>query len=94
MTAAPLVRACVQVPGAPRPLLERVEWLTPYAAETIAEDALRAGRGARLALVVPAEAGRAGLDRVRHQFAWLRARGLEVDVRTAGRRGDTAGRAA
>src|SRR5437867_166931 len=34
--------------------LERTGWLTPYTAETVAEDALRAGDGARLELTVAA----------------------------------------
>jgi hypothetical protein len=32
--------------GKPRTILHRTDLLTPYTAETIAEDALRAGRGA------------------------------------------------
>jgi len=51
--------------------LERAGWLTPYAAETIAKDALRAGQGARLELTVAASTDEVGLTGVQHQFTWL-----------------------
>ena len=75
------VRACVlsaadEWPGG----LQRAGALTPYAAQTIAEDALRAGPGARLEVTVDGDTGDAGLGRVQDQFAWLRARGIQVDV--------------
>ena len=60
--------------------LERTGWLTPYTAETIAEDAVRAGRGARLELTV-AESTTEGLVRVKRQFARLGKRGVQVTVR-------------
>jgi len=60
--------------------LQRTGELTPYAAETIGEDALRAGPGARLEVTVDAGTNDAGLGRVRDQFAWLRARSIEVEV--------------
>jgi acyl carrier protein len=60
--------------------LERTGWLTPYTAETIAEDAVAAGRGASLEVKVAASAT-AGLARVQHQFARLGARGVQVTVR-------------
>jgi len=60
--------------------LERTGWLTPYTAETIAEDAVRAGRGARLELTV-AESTTEGLVRVKRQFARLGKRGVQVIVR-------------
>src|SRR6266699_6024138 len=61
--------------------LERTGWLTPYAAETIAEDAVRAGHGARLELTVAASIDDLGLARVQHQFAWLGERAVRVTVR-------------
>ena len=47
--------------------LQRTGELTPYAAETIGEDALRAGPGARLEVTVDAGTNDAGLGRVRDQ---------------------------
>jgi hypothetical protein len=61
--------------------IERDVWLTPYCAETIAEDALGAGPGARLELIVPADASDADLARVRGRFTRLPPRGIEVTVR-------------
>lgn len=61
--------------------LQRVGWLTPYTAETIAEDALRAGRGARLEVTVPSSVNDAGLAQLLDQFAWLGDRGVQVTVR-------------
>jgi len=61
--------------------LERSGWLTPYAAETIAEDALRAGHGAQLEVTVAASADDVELARVQHHFAWLGERDVRVTVR-------------
>jgi acyl carrier protein len=61
-------------------VLERAEWLTPYAAETIIEHALRAGPGAQLEIAVAEDAGDASFRRVQRQFAWLNERGVAVDV--------------
>src|SRR6266566_3390494 len=61
--------------------LERAGWLTPYAAETIAEDAVRAGHGAQLELRVAASTDDLRLARVQHQFAWLGERAVRVTVR-------------
>ena len=60
--------------------LERTGWLTPYTAETIAEDAVRAGRGARLEVTVGASTTE-GIARVQRQFARLGKRGVQVTVR-------------
>ncbi len=68
-------------------MLERVSWLTPYAAETIGEDAIRAGRGARLEVTLPPPTTDDGLAAVESLFAWLREKGIEVVVR----RGDDEG---
>jgi len=61
-------------------ILERTGWLSPYSAETVAEDALRAGRGARLEVTVAASTT-AGFARVQQQFAGLGKRGVQVIVR-------------
>ena len=61
-----------------------VEWvvlLTPYAAESLADDALRAGSGARLELRVPPRTSEGVLARVRKQFSRLGERGIQVEVR-------------
>jgi acyl carrier protein len=60
--------------------LERSGWLTPYHAETIADDALRAGDGATLEMAIAASSA-AALARVQRQFAPLSARGVRVTVR-------------
>ena len=61
-------------------VLERAEWLTPYAAETIIEHTLRAGSGARLEVTVAEDRGEPGLRQVQQQFARLSGRGVAVDV--------------
>jgi len=61
-------------------VLHRAEWLTPYSAETIADDALRAGRGARLDVMVAADATGADIARVHGHFARLANRGVLVNV--------------
>lgn len=84
--ATVFVRARVSV--AERPFagtLERLCALTPYAAELIADDALRAGRGSHLEVMVAAADGEEAVTRVRARFASLRARGVNVVVR--GQRG-------
>ena len=60
--------------------LDRVGWLTPYTAQTIGEDALRAGRGARLDVTVAPGTDATSLARVRAEFGWLGARGIQVTV--------------
>src|SRR5437879_4988880 len=60
--------------------LDRVGWLTPYTAQTIGEDALRAGRGARLDVTVAPGTNATSLARVRAEFGWLGARGVQVTV--------------
>ena len=51
-----LFRSRVVAPGRAASVLERAGWLTPHAEEMIAEDALRAGRGAYLSVTVAADA--------------------------------------
>jgi len=70
----------VPPPGSRSGTLERVSWLTPYAAETIGEDAMRAGRGARLEVTVPPATSDDGMAAVATLFAWLREKGIEVIV--------------
>lgn len=75
----PIVRTRV-VSRVARGSTERATELTPYAAEEIAADALSAGPGAALDIVVRSandEGAVAGVDRV---FAWLRGRGVTVLV--------------
>ena len=66
--------------GPPSGTLHRVGWLTPYTAQTIGEDALRAGPGARLQVTVAPGNDAANLPRARDAFAWLGARGVQVTV--------------
>lgn len=83
------VRSVVVSGGGERREMRRAAWLTPYETESIAADALRAGRGARLELTV-AQATTAELARIEGCFAWLTERGIELSVgreRGAGRRG-------
>lgn len=62
--------------------LERLCVLTPYAAETIADDAVRAGRGSRLEVTVAAADGEDAVTRVRARFASLATRGINLVVRS------------
>jgi hypothetical protein len=55
--------------------------LTPYAAESLADDALRAGPGAHLELSLAPRTNDGTLVRVRNQFSRLGERGIEVEVR-------------
>jgi len=61
--------------------LERGGELTPYAMEVIAEDAARAGRGARLEVTMPASVDDLDLAVLREELAHLGRRGVEVRVR-------------
>lgn len=67
-------------PDARASVLERVTWLTPYEAETIGEDARRAGAGTKLEVTVPPQTGPAGFEAVRLLFAWLGPKGVDVVV--------------
>ncbi len=60
--------------------LERAGLLTPYFAETLADDVLRSGPGARIEVVIPAPAEEEALQHVRDAFSWLADRGVEVMV--------------
>ena len=61
--------------------LQRAGWLTPYAMETIAEDALHAGPGARLEVTLPSSVSDTELALLRDEFAWLGERGVQASVR-------------
>ena len=61
--------------------LERAGTLTPYLVEEIVEDALAAGRTARLELTVPADTDDIGVAWLERQFIELATRGVEVTVR-------------
>jgi acyl carrier protein len=80
--APALVWACVTSPRAEASgNIQRAGWLTPYTAETIAEDALRAGRGAKLEVAVAPTVSDVGLAQLQEEFAWLGERGVQVSVR-------------
>jgi acyl carrier protein len=64
----------------PRGQLLRAEFLTPYVAELIADDALHAGPGARLELTLGPRTDDAQLARVREEFAWLTAHGVDLSI--------------
>lgn len=75
------VVARVVAPG--RGSIERVEALTPYAVQRIAEDARAAGPTAELDITVRRPAAPGTVTRVREVFAGLVARGVKVQVRVA-----------
>lgn len=60
--------------------IERIGRLTAYTARVIVEDALNAGRGARLEINVPCETDCAQFAAVHACFAGLAARGIEVSI--------------
>jgi hypothetical protein len=77
VAAPPAVVARVVSPG--RGSIERVEALTPYAAQRIAEDVRTAGAGARLEITVRGPTP-GTIGRVREVFAGLATRGIRVHV--------------
>ena len=81
--ARPMLIHARVVPPPARPhdaQLQRTGLLTPYTAQTIAEDAITAGPGTRLELTVPAKLSDLVVTRLEQQFAWLGARGVQVQV--------------
>jgi acyl carrier protein len=79
---APAVLATV-VPGEGDPRrggIQRALLLTPYAAETVAEDAVRAGPGARLEITLRGRVVGGTVAHVRALFARLVERGVPVRV--------------
>ena len=68
-------------PGARGGDLRRAGPFTPYTRELVVEDALRAGRGARLELTLPAATDDATLATVHEWFGRLVERGIELSIR-------------
>ncbi len=64
-------------------LLERTGLLTPYLAETLAGDVLRAGPGGGIEIFVHHSVDAATRDRVHGAFAWIADRGVDIVVRGA-----------
>jgi len=87
--AAPRVRASVLRAGDSSARLVRVGPLTSYLTETIVEDALAGGPGGRVEVELSPTDGAHLLRTLRLSLDALAARGIAVEVRTAG-----AGRAA
>jgi acyl carrier protein len=75
------VRARVTPPGGRGAGVERAGRLTPYDAQTIVDDALYAGRGARLDVELPPGLTDAEVTSVADRFAELGSRGVDVHVR-------------
>ena len=73
-------------------VLERSGSLTPYATETIADDALCLGPGARLEVSVSPSASEAVVQDIRTRLAWLLRRGIVVHVWRDPQLRDVAGR--
>lgn len=78
--ANPTVHTRVVTGDGSRKSLERCAELTPYIAQTVTEDVLRAGPGARLEVTVHTQPTQRTLARVRGFFAGLSARGIVVSV--------------
>jgi hypothetical protein len=64
--------------------VRRTGLLTPYLAEIMVADGVRAGRGGRLEVVVPSGTPELGLLWVLDRLAWLSTRGVRVTVRRDG----------
>jgi acyl carrier protein len=60
--------------------LSRADVLTPYAMQSLVEDALSAGRGSRLEVTVPSDLSDARLALLEEDLGWLGRRGVEVSV--------------
>jgi acyl carrier protein len=60
--------------------VERVDWFTSYLAQTLGDDALRAGPGARLVVAVAGGEDHRALARVHDALAWLEERDVGVHV--------------
>jgi acyl carrier protein len=78
--AGPAPAVVTRVVVADRATVERSTLLTPYAVETVADDAIAAGPGARLEVGLRGQAGAGALERVRVLFARLGSRGIRVQV--------------
>ncbi len=79
--AAPAVLArVVPAEGATRGMVQRALLLTPYAAETVTEEALHAGPGAYLEIRLRGRVAAGAITRVRALFGRLIERGVPVHV--------------
>ena len=79
---SPRIWARVVPPNAkPGAIVYRADWLTPYTAQTIAEDAVRSGPGAQLEVSVPPDLSDADLAAFHDQLASLDGRDISVRVR-------------
>ena len=89
---APMIARVRIVPPAERRSgpLERLTSLTPYALELLGEDALRAGRGARVEIDLPANSEATNVAAAEARFAWLIERGITVRIRRGLHPGHTA----
>ncbi len=58
----------------------RADVSTPYAMETLVEDALSAGRGTRLEVTVPSHLSEARLALLEEDLGWLGERGVQVSI--------------
>ena len=77
----PLVRARILPAGEARALTVRAAGFSPYETQLIAEDALRAGPGARLAVELAGVLDPSACEALRAALAWLTRRGIQVRVR-------------
>lgn len=77
----------VPAPSLGHRAVERTMRLTPYLAQTLADDVRLAGPGARLEVTVREAASRRMLAQVRAMFARMSARGISVAVRSDERAG-------
>jgi acyl carrier protein len=71
---------CVRLVARGEDVLWRMEQLTPYVVETILEDAVHAGRGARLTISVPPDASDASLGQVHACSTGLERHGVALHV--------------
>jgi len=79
--AAAVLAGVVPAEGVPRRGgIRRALLLTPYAAEIVAEDAMRAGPGACLEITLRGRVAAGAVSRVRSLFARLVKRGIRVHV--------------
>ena len=76
-----IVRARVFGPGADRGVVEVVDELTPYVAETLAAHARAAGPGATLEVTLPGNADRKLIERVLWKLDPVETCGVALDVR-------------
>lgn len=82
------VRASLVAYGARAPRLGRAFHLDPYTMQVLIDDARRAGRGARLDVVVASNTPGVHVDAVRRRLAALGRHGVDVRIRPERRRRD------